>query len=117
MSSADRAPGLSSGPRRAAASGSSRPGDLAARVRRAQPELHARLEHRTEFLDLVREMNSTLHPDQIAALLVRRVAGWVPAACWVVAAFDGTGRVTVLAEQGLEPNMKPVVDRAADWIL
>src|SRR5262245_15758902 len=117
MSSAERAADISSGQRRAAVSVGTRSGDLAARLRAAESRLRDRLEHRTELLDLTREVNSTLQPEEIAELLLHRALGWVPAPCWTLSAFDSTGKRSLLAERGVDSDMMPVVDAVSDALL
>src|SRR5262245_56431953 len=114
MSSAS---GLSPGRRRPPVTVSPAPADLAARVRNAQRGLRGRLEDRAALLEVVRAVNSSLQPEQIAELLISRAAGWLPASCWVLVGFDRTGQTSLLAEQGFEPDMKATVDAVADSIL
>ena len=91
--------------------------DLATKLRVFQRALRSRVERRDALLDIVRAVNTTLEPSKIADFIVERAATWVPAPCWAVVASDPTGQLSVLAARGLTPDMDPVVDGIATWVM
>ena len=44
----------------------------------------------------------------MAEWLVRQANSWLPAPCWAVVARDNTDRLTVMADNGLNPEPQPV---------
>jgi diguanylate cyclase (GGDEF)-like protein len=95
-----------------------RPGlDLAGRVRVFQRALRSRIERPEAFLDIVRAVNTTLEPVKIAELVLERAVTWLPAPCWVLAAGDLGGQLTVLANRGLEPDLAPAVPGVAGRVM
>jgi diguanylate cyclase (GGDEF)-like protein len=91
--------------------------DLATKLRVFQRALRSRVERRDALLDMVRAVNTTLEPNNIAELIVERAATWVPAPCWAVVGADLTGQSSVLADRGLTPDMGPAVYRIAAWVM
>jgi diguanylate cyclase (GGDEF)-like protein len=91
--------------------------DFATRLRVFQRVLRGRVERRDALLDMVRAVNTTLEPPRIAELIVERAATWVPAPCWAVVASDPTGRLSVLSDRGLMPDMAPAVYGIATWVM
>jgi diguanylate cyclase (GGDEF)-like protein len=100
----------------------SRPGgarrpDLAARLKARLRTLRTEVERREALADVVREANATVDPQQIAAWLVRRANGWIPADCWAVIAHDINGHVAVIADLGLSPALGPSLWSVANWVM
>jgi diguanylate cyclase (GGDEF)-like protein len=91
--------------------------DLATRLRVFQRALRSRVEHRDALLDIVRAVNSTLDPTELAEIVVQRAATWVPAPCWAVVWSDLSGQLTVLADRGLTPEMAPAIHAVATWVM
>jgi diguanylate cyclase (GGDEF)-like protein len=91
--------------------------DLATKLRVFQRALRGRVERRDALLDVVRAVNTTLEPGRIAALIVERAATWIPAPCWAIVSSDLSGQLSVLADQGLMPDMGPAVYGIAGWVL
>src|SRR5450759_19362 len=91
--------------------------DFATRLRVFQRVLCSRVERRDALLDIVRAVNTTLEPPEIAELIVERAATWVPAPCWAVVSSDPTGQLSVLADRGLMPDMGPAVYGIATWVM
>ena len=91
--------------------------DLATKLRVFQRALRSRVERRDALLDMVRAVNTTVEPDQIADLIIERAATWVPAPCWAIVASDLSGQSSVLADRGLTPNMGPAVHSVAAWVM
>jgi len=104
--------------RRAAEISLTTPGlDLATRLRVFQRALRSHVERRDALLDIVRAVNTTLEPSEIADLVVERAASWVPAPCWALIAADDGAELSVLADRGLDPDMGPAVHAIASWVM
>jgi diguanylate cyclase (GGDEF)-like protein len=65
----------------------------------------------------VREANATLDPQKVAAWLVRQASEWIPVPCWAVVAHDMNDQLTVLADEGLSPNLGPSLWPVANWVM
>src|SRR6185436_10496500 len=91
--------------------------DLATRLRVFQRALRSRVERREALIDIIRAVNATLEPPEIAKLVVDRAATWVPAPCWAVVCADFSGQLSVLADRGLSPEMGPAVYAIAGWVM
>jgi len=91
--------------------------DLATRLRVFQRALRSRVERRDALLDIVRAVNATLEPPKIADLIVERSSTWVPAPCWAVVCSDQAGQLSVLADRGLQPEMRNAVHAIARWVM
>src|SRR5262245_30779313 len=143
MSPASRAPSLSTGRRRSAAAGrgpvavyggarqpvkprlkAKRPAELAAasldlagRLKLFQRVLRDKVERREALVDIIRAVNTTLEPVEIAELVVERAATWVPAPCWAVVSSDQSGQLSVLADRGLESDMGSALFGIAAWVM
>jgi diguanylate cyclase (GGDEF)-like protein len=113
-----QAAGAAGKPRRAGYPSLFTPGlDLATRLRVFQRALRRRVDHRDALLDVVRAVNSTLEPNEIAESIVERASAWVPAPGWALAASDLSGQLSVLAERGLGATMEPAVHAIARWVM
>jgi diguanylate cyclase (GGDEF)-like protein len=105
-------------PRRPSVLTLSTPGlDLATKLRVFQRALRGRVERRDALLDMVRAVNTTLEPAQVAELILERSATWVPAPGWAVVSADPSGQLIVLADRGLLPEMGPAVSAVGAWVL
>ena len=91
--------------------------DLAGRLRAFQRQLLNRVTRREALLDIVRAVNTTLEPTEIAELVVERLATWVPAPGWAVVFSDSSGRLSVLAGRGLVPDMGPALHGVATVVM
>jgi diguanylate cyclase (GGDEF)-like protein len=91
--------------------------DLAARLRVFQRKLRGRVERREALLDIVRAVNTTLEPNEIAELVLDRAATWVPAPCWALLCSDFSAQLSVLADRGLEPDLGPAAHAIAAWVM
>lgn len=58
---------------------------------------------------MVRAVNTTLEPPTIADLILERAATWLPAPCWAIVSSNLSGQLSVLADRGLIPDMRPLV--------
>ena len=76
-----------------------------------------RVERPDAFLDLVRGVNATLDPQKIADVILEHAVTWLPALCWAVVSADLSGRLSVLADRGLTPDMEPAVRAVATWVM
>src|SRR5690349_23105647 len=97
-------------PRRASDMSLTTPGlDLATRLRTFQRALRGRVERREALIDVVRAVNATLEPPQIAELIVERALTWLPAPVCAVVSSTSPGQLEILADRGLTPGMGPAV--------
>ncbi len=91
--------------------------DFASRVQERLRSLQALVEQRDAIIDVVREANTLLDPLKVGMWLVRQADEWIPAPCWVVVAPDVNGRLSVLAEKGLTPELNSSVWSTATWVV
>ena len=104
--------------RRASDSSLTTPGlDLATRLRTLQRALRGRVERREALIDIVRAVNATLEPPQIAELIVERAESWLPAPVWAVVVSTTPGELQILANRGLTTSMGPAVHAIARWVM
>jgi diguanylate cyclase (GGDEF)-like protein len=66
---------------------------------------------------MVRAVHATLEPDQIARAVIERAAGWMPLACWCIVAPDGQDQLTILSDDGLQPDFGPSLYAVAGWVM
>lgn len=97
--------------------GGSRRLDLAARLRRSQRSLKARLDRPEAALALLRAAHDMLDPAGIGAVVVEAANGWFRASAAGVFAADLDGQVVVLASRGLGPATTPAAVGVARWVL
>jgi diguanylate cyclase (GGDEF)-like protein len=91
--------------------------DLAARLRIAERGLRRRLERREELIELVRRVDSTLEPRDVAAALIDRASTWIPAPSWWLASADPSGHISFLAEQMPTVPLTAAVHAVARWVM
>jgi len=91
--------------------------DLATRLRTFQRALRGRVERREALIDIVRAVNATLEPPQIAQLIVERAQTWLPAPACAVVSSTSPGQLEILADRGLAPGMGPAVLGIARWAM
>jgi diguanylate cyclase (GGDEF)-like protein len=91
--------------------------DLAARLRIAERGLRRRLERREELIELVRRVDSTLEPREVAAALIDRASTWIPAPSWWLASADPSGHISFLAEQTPAVPLTAAVHAVARWVM
>jgi diguanylate cyclase (GGDEF)-like protein len=91
--------------------------DLATRLRLFQRALRSRVERRDALIDMVRAVNGTLEPREIAELIVERAATWVPAPCWAVVGTDASSELSIFADRGLTPEIASAVYAVATWVI
>src|SRR5688572_15698972 len=92
-------------------------GDLAARLRVAQRTLRGRLERRETLIDFARAVSSSPEPGVVAEALVEHASSWIPAPWWAVVAVDISGDMHLLAERGVDSEMRPAISLVARWVL
>jgi len=91
--------------------------DLATKLRTLERAVRSRVDRREALVDILRAVNTTLEPAKIAAQIVDRAATWIPAPCWAIVSSDLSGDLSVLADQGLQPEMGPAVYKVAGWVM
>src|SRR4030095_10988239 len=74
--------------------------DLATRLRQSAGSLQDRLNRRDTLIELIRSVNATVDPRNVADALLGQAQAWFPASCLVVAVQDGSEPATVIAERG-----------------
>ena len=87
------------------------------RLRVIQRKLRGRIDRREALLDIVRSVNTTLEPTEIAELVLDRAVTWVPAPCWALLCSDFSAQLAVLADRGLDPDLEPAVHAVAAWVM
>lgn len=80
--------------------------DFASRVELRLGSLQAHLKRPDAVIEAVRGANNSLDPQQVGLWLVGQAGQWIPAPCWAVVVPDVDGRLTVLAEHGLTPELQ-----------
>jgi diguanylate cyclase (GGDEF)-like protein len=65
---------------------------------------------------LIRSVNATLDPSNVAEALLGQAHEWFPASCLVVAVQDGSQRATLIAERGSCDAFHEGLERVARWI-
>jgi len=68
-------------------------------------------------MEAIRGANASPHPQRVAAWLVEQANGWVPAPCWAVISQDVDGDLSVLADQGLTPELGASLWSVANWVM
>jgi diguanylate cyclase (GGDEF)-like protein len=86
-------------------------------VRGQQRSLRTHVGRRDALLDLLRAVNATLDPRQIADIVIDRATTWILMPGWVVVSADASGCLSLLAERGLTPEMRSVAPDIARWML
>jgi diguanylate cyclase (GGDEF)-like protein len=90
--------------------------DLGVRLRTGAGSLRERLNSRDTLIELIRTINATYEPRQVADALIGQAQVWFPSQCMVVAVQDGPQRASLLAERGpCEPYVDDLVFLAR-WI-
>ena len=90
--------------------------DLAVRLRRGAPALQDRLNRRETLIELIRSVNGTLDPTQVADALLGHARDWIPAPCLAVAVEDGPQRASLIAGRGPCERYGQGLVRVARWI-
>src|SRR5215217_3146740 len=91
--------------------------DLATRLKGRVRSLRVQLERRDALLEAIREVNATVDPKKVAGWLVHRARTWIPCPCWAVVARDMKGDLTVIADEGLTPDLMPSLWVATQWVM
>jgi diguanylate cyclase (GGDEF)-like protein len=79
--------------------------------------LRGRLEQRDMLVEVIRGVNATLEPAQIAEFIVDRVSILIPAPSWALLSLDEAEQLSVLAERALKPDMVRAVHDIGDWVM
>ena len=70
------------------------------RLLAAEQTLRSRLHRRATFVELIRRLNSTVKPSEIAHVAIDEAALWIPGISWAVVSPHLTGQTAVLAARG-----------------
>jgi len=90
--------------------------DLAARLRQGADVLHDRLNRRDTLVDLIRSVNATLEPRNVAEALLQHAQGWFQSDCCAVV-VDAAPHTRVLADRGPCQPFADVMTRIARWVV
>src|SRR4029079_13231045 len=90
--------------------------DLAARLRQGADVLHDRLNRRDTLVDLIRSVNATLEPRNVAEALLQHAQGWFQSDCCAVV-VDAAPHTRVLADRGPCQPFADVMTRIARWVI
>jgi len=91
--------------------------DFSGRLNASQRLLRARVDRRDALVDMLRAVNATLEPNEIADLIVERASMWMPASGWAVVSADASGQLTVLAGRGVTEHNEADVRAVARWVM
>jgi len=91
--------------------------DLADRFDKATPKLVATSKRAEPLSDLLRAVNESTDPADVASALVARVSSWIPLASWSVVAVETDGEVHWLAGHDTDSALKAPVEAIADVVL
>ena len=83
----------------------------------AQRGLRGRIDRRDALIDIVRAVQATLDPAEIASLIVERASGWIPASNWAAVSADLSGQLSVLFGRGVTADNEPAVRSIAKWVM
>lgn len=90
--------------------------DLAARLRQGADVLHDRLNRRDTLVELIRSVNATFEPRDVAEALLVHVHDWFPAGCLAVAVDDGPQNLVLIAERGPCEPFAEELKRIGRWV-
>lgn len=79
-------------------------GDLAARLTASESDLMTRAARRDLFLQILRRVNGTLDPAEIAKIALDYLVTWIPAPAWAVVVTDPGSSSSILAELDVAPG-------------
>jgi len=96
---------------------SNRRADFAARLKARVRFLRTELERRDTLLEAIRSANAALDHKRVAGWLVHQARSWIAAPCWAVIAYDVSGDLDIIAEEGLTPDLTPSVWMAGNWVI
>jgi diguanylate cyclase (GGDEF)-like protein len=91
--------------------------DLASRLERAQRAFGPQLRGRAMLLEVARTLHASLSPTRVADLLVSAAAAKLPAPHWVLLVADQTGKLDVIAEVDVAPELVPPLRAVASWVV
>ena len=100
-------------------------GTLATYLRRLPAVLRRELSSVEAMLALVRAAHATVEPRKVGAVIVDRVAEWLPLPSWAVLVHDWAGRPRIVFSRNMTlPEQKvarrlaaPVIRRSEDWLV
>jgi diguanylate cyclase (GGDEF)-like protein len=91
--------------------------DLARRLKEAQRELRARLEHRDALLEVLRATHAAPTAAAVAAFLVKWAPRWLPVSRWAVLSSEPGRPLAVLAHSDLSPDLVSCVHVVAAGVI
>jgi diguanylate cyclase (GGDEF)-like protein len=90
--------------------------DLASRLRPLQSALRSRLSRADVLASVVRAVNASLEPEDVAGAIVACAADWLPIPVWIVYAMDNTG-ARPLGARGMTPAIETAAALVGNWVL
>src|SRR4051812_33901495 len=79
--------------------------DFSARLQRCEPGLRTRLGRPAAVYQVLEQIHDRVDASEIAGVAITLLASWIPLKSWAVVALDLAGEPSVLAEQGIAPEM------------
>jgi diguanylate cyclase (GGDEF)-like protein len=79
--------------------------------------IRAHSERRTSLSEVIRDANQSVEPTRVGGWMVRQLQSWLPAPCWAVVAHDVGGKLAVIAEDGLTPEVAPSLWSVTTWVM
>ena len=66
---------------------------------------------------MIRDVNANLEPEPVAEAMIARLADWIPAPGWLVAAADDTEQMRTITTRGLTPALEPGAQAVGQLVL
>jgi diguanylate cyclase (GGDEF)-like protein len=91
--------------------------DFAGRLRPLQAELRRRLARPDILVQVLRTVNATLEAEPVGEALIATVAGWIPAAGWLLLSKDDANEVRVVTTKGIPAALESVAREAGEFVI
>ena len=79
--------------------------------------MRRRLARADVLADMIRAVNSSLEPDQVADAMITRLADWIPASGWLVVALEEGGPRRTVTTRGLTPPLEHAALAVVDCVV
>jgi diguanylate cyclase (GGDEF)-like protein len=91
--------------------------DLADRIEAGGPRLVQIASHPDTIGAVVRSVNVSLEPSEVATALINRATEWLPLAAWHVIGVEPDGALRALGQPAPDATVKPAVESFADVVV
>jgi diguanylate cyclase (GGDEF)-like protein len=91
--------------------------DFASRLRIAQRNLAERLRRHECLVEMMRGVNTTTDPAEIAEFVISRVATWLPAPCMAIVSPDTGSQANVVAVRGRSAELDGALSAIGGWVI